>query len=218
MFKQLRSVFLESRCPLCARTTAETICTYCQRKLKSHQLNQWDDLWRGDLPVFAWGKYDGQLKRAIAILKYNNQPEIGRILGQWLGKAWLDSSLIKPKQKITVIPIPLHSKKLQDRGFNQAEVIAKNFCKATGYLLNAQGLIRTRNTKVMFGLNPVERTENLKDAFRVGQKISQSPVLLLDDIYTAGTTVKEAAKVLRQQDIKVAGVIVAAKTSQGKRT
>jgi predicted amidophosphoribosyltransferase len=69
---------------------------------------------------------------------------------------------------------------------------------------------------VMFGLNPVERTENLKDAFQVGKKISRSPVLLLDDIYTAGTTVKEAAKVLRQQGIKVAGVVVAAKTSRGK--
>ena len=217
MFKQLRSVFLESRCPLCDRTTAETICIYCQNKLKSHQLDRWNDLWQSDLPVFAWGKYDGQLKRAIAILKYNNQPEIGRILGQWLGKAWMDNSLIELKQKTTVIPIPLHSKKLQDRGFNQAEIIAKSFCEVTGYLLNAQGLIRIRNTKVMFGLNPVERTENLKDAFRVGNQRSRSPVLLLDDIYTAGTTVKEAAKVLRQQGIKVAGVVVAAKTSRQER-
>ena len=214
MLKQLLSVFLESHCPFCDRTTPDTLCSYCLKKLSSYQLEEDDrrSCW-GNLAVFAWGKYDGQLKRAIALMKYHNQPEIGRVLGELLGQVWLDNGLIKPQHKVTVIPIPLHSKKLKDRGFNQAEMIAKGFCQSTGYSLNSKALIRVRDTKAMFNLSPEERTKNLQGAFRVGHKLPKYPVLLLDDIYTAGTTVKESVKVLGQQKIKVIGAVVVAKAS-----
>lgn len=212
MWQELLSVFLKSRCPLCDRTTEKTICTYCQNKLKSYQLEKSDRFWRDNLPLFAWGKYDGQLKQAIAKLKYDGQPEIGRVLGRWLGQAWLNSSVLKP-QKITVIPIPLHREKLRTRGFNQAEMIARGFCQETGYSLQANGLIRQRNTKAMFELKPSQRAKNLQNAFAIGKNIPRSSILLLDDIYTAGTTVKEATKVLRQHRIQVYGVVVTAKTS-----
>ena len=214
MLKQLLSVFLESRCPFCQRTAATTICEYCGKKLLAHQFQPGDRLkLQRDLSVFAWGKYDGQLKRAIALMKYNNKPELGRLLGKLLGEVWLNSELIKFQHEVTVVPIPLHRKKLKDRGFNQAEIIAKGFCQVTGYSLESKALIRVRNTKAMFDLNPEERSKNLQDAFSIGNKLPKDPVLLVDDIYTMGTTVKESTRVLRQYRIKVVGVAVAAKTS-----
>jgi ComF family protein len=214
MLKQLLSVFLQSRCPCCQRNTCELLCDYCLQKLTSHEFLVSDrHYWQGDLPVFAWGKYDGQLKRAIALMKYNQQPDLGRILGQLLGKAWLVSGLIKPQQQVSVIPIPLYSQKIKDRGFNQAEIIAQSFCQLTAYKLNSQALMRVRNTKAMFDLSPEARINNLQGAFQLGQKLPKYPVLLLDDIYTLGTTVKEAAKTLRQQQIQVIGAVVVAKTS-----
>ena len=216
LFKQLLSLFLELPCSLCDRNTPDIICPYCQKKLQSHQLDHPDRWWRGNLPVFAWGKYDGQLKQAIANLKYHNQPEIGIILGSYLGKVWLNSSVVKHQAKITVVPIPLYREKFKVRGFNQAEVIAKGFCQETGYLLNRKGLIRRRDTKAMFGLNPSERSKNLQDAFTVGQNIPRFPVLLLDDIYTAGTTVKEAAKVFRKKNVNVLGAVVTAKAGNSQ--
>jgi predicted amidophosphoribosyltransferase len=134
-------------------------------------------------------------------------------LGQLLGKAWLVSGLIKPQQQVSVIPIPLYSQKIKDRGFNQAEIIAQSFCQLTAYKLNSQALMRVRNTKAMFDLSPEARINNLQGAFQLGQKLPKYPVLLLDDIYTLGTTVKEAAKTLRQQQIQVIGAVVVAKTS-----
>jgi ComF family protein len=215
MLKQLLSVFLESRCPCCQRSTSNTLCNYCIQKLATHQFKESDrHNWQGDIPVFAWGKYDGQLKRAIALMKYDQQPDIAKILGQLLGKAWLASDLIKPQQKISVIPIPLHSQKIKDRGFNQAEIIAQSFCQLTGYKLDSQALMRVRDTKAMFDLTPEARINNLQGAFRLGQKLPKYPVLLLDDIYTLGTTVKEAAKTLKQQQIQVIGAVVAAKTGE----
>ncbi len=215
MLKQLLSVFLQSRCPCCQRNTCELLCDYCLQRLTSLEFPASDrHYWQGDLPVFAWGKYDGQLKRAIALMKYDQQPDIGKILGQLLGKAWLASDLIKTQQKISVIPIPLSSQKIKERGFNQAEIIAQSFCQLTGYRLDSQALMRVRDTKAMFDLTPEARIKNLQGAFRLGQKLPKYPVLLLDDIYTLGTTVKEAAKTLRQQQIQVIGAVVVAKTSE----
>ena len=212
MLKQLLSVFLESRCPFCNRTTADSICEYCLKKLLSHQLSKGDrrKYWH-DLSLFAWGKYDGQLKRAIALLKYDNNPEIGSVLGKLLGQAWLNSGLNKSLSQVTVVPIPLHQSKLKSRGFNQAEIIAKGFCQRSGYSLNSQALIRTKQTKAMFDLNPEERKKNLQKAFKLGKKLPQHPVLLVDDIYTTGTTVRESATVLQQQKIEVIGVVAIAK-------
>ena len=211
MLEQLLSVFLESRCPFCQRTAVTTICEYCLKKLLAHQLQAVDrlKLWN-DLSVFAWGKYDGQLKRAIALMKYDLHPEIGTVLGELLGQAWLNSNLILPK--ISVVPIPLHERKLRDRGFNQAETIARSFCQLTGYSLNSKALIRTKQTKAMFDLTLEERTKNLQSAFQLG-KLPKHPVLLVDDIYTTGTTVKESAKILQRYEIKVVGAIVTAKTN-----
>lgn len=209
MFKQLLSVFLQSRCAFCQRTTPATLCEYCQQKLLSHQLPKGNRLLNDNLPVFAWGKYEGQLKRAIALMKYDNKPELGRVLGELLGQAWLDSDLIKPR-KITVVPIPLHHKKLKSRGFNQAQIIARGFCQMTGYSLNSQALIRVRETKAMFDLDREQRVKNLQGAFKVGNKLPKHPVLLIDDIYTMGTTVKESVKVL--SEVEVIGVAVVAKT------
>ncbi len=213
MLKQLLSVFLESRCEFCQRAASKTLCAYCQKKLASCRLKEEDRLTSAyNLPIFAWGKYDGQLKRAIALMKYDNKPEMGRVLGQLLGQAWLDRGLVKPQQKMTVIPIPLHSKKLKDRGFNQAEIIAISFCQLTGYGLDTKSLVRVRNTQAMFNLSPEDRVKNLHNAFRLVGKLPKHPVLLLDDIYTMGTTIKESANVLQQHNIKVMGAVVLAKT------
>lgn len=212
MLKQLFSVFLQSPCLLCDRPSATYVCQYCLQGLSKYQFsNEYRLRLQRNLSVFAWGKYDGQLKRAIACLKYNNKPEIGTLLGQLLGRAWLDSGLDRSLLKVTIVPIPMHRSKLKARGFNQAEVIAKSFCRTTGYSLNSQAIVRTKATKAMFELSPEERKNNLRSAFQVGDRLPKAPVLLLDDIYTTGTTTKEVTKIL-QQHVKVLGAVVIAKT------
>lgn len=205
---------------MCQRTAENTICRYCQKKLASYQLSQPQSSWKGDLPVFAWGKYDGELSRGIAKLKYDNHPELGVLFGSWVGKSWLENCPITPQQKLIILPIPLSKKKLKSRGFNQAETIARGFCQTTKHKLETKGLVRIKDTKAMFGLNPTQRKKNIEGAFQVShtwrQNPPQSPILLLDDIYTRGTTVTEAASVLQQHSIKVLGAIAVAKTIKNK--
>ena len=146
-------------------------------------------------------------------MKYDDNPEIGIFLGELLAKAWLDSGLDIPP-RVSVIPIPLHQKKMSDRGFNQAEKIARGFCNLTGYSLSSSSLTRIRETKAMFNLNPEERIKNLQGAFSLGKKLPKYPVLLLDDIYTMGTTIKESTRVLRRNKVNVIGSVVVAATNK----
>jgi ComF family protein len=209
----LLALFLKSNCPLCDRPADTEVCEYCQRQLLRCQLKTQSNLWQGELPVFVWGSYSGTLKQAIAALKYNNQTQLARPLGYWLGQAWLKSPATHVK-KLTVVPIPLHPTKLQQRGYNQAELIAQSFCQFTGYKEQAQGLERVRSTDAQFSLSVKEREQNLADAFIVGKNLSQhppsTPVVLVDDIYTTGATVFSAAQAFRKAGIPVYGVVAIA--------
>ena len=185
--------------------------------MRSYQLTNQGDSWRGEYPLFAWGKYDGDLSRAIATLKYENHPELGILLGKWLGASWISGDLIKDDIRPIVIPIPLHHHKLKTRGFNQAELIAKGFCQVTKYKLIADGLTRTKATQAMFDLKRDQRQANIDKAFQLSERLikkpPRSPILIIDDIYTSGTTVREATRTLTKNKLKVIG---AATVSRGK--
>jgi ComF family protein len=216
MWQSLLSLFLQSNCLLCQRS-ADLLCPYCRNQLQDCQLGDKAQFWGGDLPRFVWGKYDGVLKRAIAILKYDGQRQLGELLGFWLGQAWLNSPVSSPLQQNILVPIPLHPDKLKTRGFNQAELIARGFAKVTGYSLQVDGLVRVKNTPPMFGLKPQQREENIQSAFALGRqfqnRLPRNPILLIDDIYTTGATAREAATVLRQQGIKVLGIAAVASSA-----
>jgi ComF family protein len=174
---------------------------------------------QSSLPIIAWGEYGGVLKRAIASLKYENHPELARPLGQWLGQAWLNAKF-PIKNSVIVVPIPMHPDKIAQRGFNQAELIAQSFCEAAGLPLKRHGLARIQATEAQFKLSPQAREQNLAGAFALGKDfLRQRPtgtVLLVDDIYTTGATVRSAAQVLRRQQISVWGVSAVA--IAGKRS
>ncbi|MBD1923845.1 ComF family protein [Microcoleus sp. FACHB-831] len=208
----LMSVFLQASCPLCQRATSSEFCQYCDRQLQSCQLPNPSQFWQCELPVFAWGVYGGAIKRAIAALKYDNQPQLARPLSQWLAEAWLKSSLSIPH--LTVVPIPMYAKKQQQRGYNQADLLAQYFCDYTKLPLQQLGLERVRETEALFGLSASGREQTLMDCFALGKGFKRrrptGSVLLLDDIYTTGATARAAAETLKQQGIKVYGLVAIA--------
>ncbi|MFN5871444.1 MAG: ComF family protein [Aphanizomenon sp.] len=218
IFQNLLNLFLKSDCPLCQRPTSRELCPYCIKQIQScHQENP-AYLWKQPLPIFAWGNYGGVVKRAIAALKYENQPQIGYILGQWLGESWLLNSP-QPQKQLLVVPIPMHPKKQKQRGFNQAALIAEGFCNVTGYKLKINGLERIKETEAQFNLSPTQRQQNLAGAFVRGKDLRRPPnipVLLVDYIYTTGATVKAAVQTLEKHQIKVLGVAAVATTKKDK--
>jgi ComF family protein len=203
---------LESACPLCSRSTATALCLTCQQRVQQSALSTPEQSWQPPLPLFAWGRYDSSLKRAIAALKYENQPQLAEPLGQWLAQSWLASSLAPSRHSIWVVPIPMHPEKQAQRGFNQAELLAASFCCYTGLPLKPNALRRGRATTPQFGLSATARLDNLAGAFELDATLpTGATVLLLDDIYTTGATAQAAAQALRQR-YSVCGIATVAKT------
>jgi ComF family protein len=211
-WRDFLNVVLAGPCPLCQRSTAQPVCRDCDRKLQQSQTATWVP---GVPPIFAWATYGGEVKRAIAALKYENQPQLARPLGQWLGQAWLDSPANTVSLAPWVVPVPLHLTRLQERGFNQAELLAAQFCAVTGLRLVPQGLVRAKATTAQFQLGPTERERNLTQAFTIHSSLlrrtGSAPILLVDDIYTTGATIREVVQTCRRQGIRVCGVVVLAK-------
>lgn len=163
------------------------------------------------MPIFAWGQYGGALKRAIATLKYENQPHLAQPLGHWMGHAW---AATQHTHKPLVIPIPMHPGKQKQRGYNQAELLAESFCQITRLPLERRALLRIRSTDAQFGLTADQRSKNLLGAMQVNptwRSPNNHPILLLDDIYTTGATVQAAAHALKQQGLQIYGVIALAR-------
>ncbi len=212
---QFLSIFLEEQCPLCDRpASGGIVCPYCDRQLQQAKFSNPKYRWQGDLPLFVWGSYGSILKRAIAKLKYDNQPQLGTWLGEQLGHSWRQHF---PQQPLVVIPIPMHPSKQQERGFNQAELISRQFAQVIRAPHAPQVLVRRKATQALFELNLQQRQREIANAFvldaQAQRRLGDRPVLLIDDIYTSGTTAQEAYRVLQQGGVPVLGIAAIATPS-----
>lgn len=212
-WRAILDLFLKSNCPLCDRPTPNVLCPQCDRQLQRAQFPRSQQYRRQNPPLFVWGEYGGTLKRAIAAFKYEDRPQLARPLGHAIAESWLNSPLV-PGDRLTVVPIPLHREKLKARGFNQAELLARHFCDLTGLPLQAHGLSRQRQTQALFGLSPERRQAELAGALSLGKDFQRrrppAGVLLFDDIYTSGSTCREAIRVLAKYGIRTSGIVAIA--------
>ena len=119
---------------------------------------------------------------------------------------------LNQKQEFILIPIPLSKKRLKWRGFNQAELIAKQLSEFLKIPLYSQSLIKTRDTALQFNLPQQARKKNVQNAFSCVKPeiVKNKIVLLIDDVYTTGATMEQSAKALKQAGAKyVWGIVVA---------
>jgi ComF family protein len=220
LVKSFLNLFLKSNCPLCQRPAAGEFCPYCHKQLQRCQLTDPGRFWHSEQRVFVWGEYGGALKAAIAALKYDGNPQLAKPLGGWLAEAWLSFPELAI-DNLTVVPIPLHQEKLKQRGFNQAELLAESFCDLTGLPLQRHGLERVKNTQALFALTPQQRQAEMKNALSLGKDFRRrrprARVLLVDDIYTSGTTVKSAIQILKLSGISVYGTVALATPNKSDR-
>ncbi|NJN61707.1 MAG: ComF family protein [Coleofasciculaceae cyanobacterium RL_1_1] len=220
-WRSLLNLLFKSECNLCRRDSLTPICDRCQTKLDRLQHRSRERLQRLSLPVWVWGQYRDELKQAITMMKYNNRPQIGDHLGEHLGRMWLQQVKVGQRQHppITVVPLPMHVTKRRDRGFDQAEIIAQGFCRATNLPLVNQGLRRIRPTQALFDLSPSERQRELDRALQIGAaraelKRLDRPILLIDDIFTTGATAQAGATALRSAGFSVYGLAAIATTTR----
>jgi ComF family protein len=114
-----------------------------------------------------------------------------------------------------MVPVPLHPRRLRKRGFNQALVLARILSRTYHIPLDRNNLVRTRWTQSQVGLSERERKDNVRGAFAVLQsaRIARRTILLLDDIYTSGSTVDECSKVLINAGARKVDVLTLARAA-----
>ncbi len=139
--------------------------------------------------------YEGNMKKSMYRFKYSNRRAYARFYARAakrLHGAWIDR--IAPDM---IVPIPLHDKKLYKRGYNQAESFAKALGDEVGIPVSAKALKRVNDTRPQKYLGRQGRKKNLENAFIIGGTVVKSNcIMLVDDIYTTGSTMDAAAKVL----------------------
>lgn len=149
--------------------------------------------------------YTGLLRKMILRHKFSANLSLGSILGKLMAQ----HPDIAALSFDTIIPVPLHPKRLQERGYNQAMEIAKGLAsqRQDKAKILAHTLRRTHPTRPQVGLSQAERKTNVRGAFTMRHSVEGRHILLIDDVYTTGSTLKECALVLRQA--KAASIHVA---------
>lgn len=222
IIKSLEKIFFPNVCPICGTVigSKERICLECVNKVKivkepkcqkcGKQLLTDEKLFCGDCDdtkhVFDRGicifEYTEELKKTLYRFKYDNKRCYSDLFGYVGAKKY--RSLLKQWKVERIIPIPMYCKKQQKRGYNQAESFGHTLAEYTGIPMDEKCLARVRETKPQKGLSKEERHYNLQKAFGVDMEQIQgaASVLLVDDIYTTGSTIDACAKVLKKAGVK----------------
>lgn len=155
--------------------------------------------------AIAVGPYEGTLSGAIHLFKYKHKKGLSRPLGKIMVDYIKSNPSLFPTEPVevsslVVLPVPLHPKRLRDREFNQSLVLAKEISKAFRIPLIIENLHRIRWTRPQIELKGEDRLMNVKGAFslKYPKTIEGKSLLLIDDVYTTGATVRECSKVLKK--------------------
>ena len=140
----------------------------------------------------------GVVRKLMHDFKYGRQIHLRHLLGRWLVAALEDPRLAGRRFDL-IVPVPLHAARKRERGFNQADLLARELQRASGLRLEAV-LQRTRYTTTQTQFDRLERMENLRGAFRLRRdsNVQDLRVLLVDDVLTTGSTLSECAAVLKK--------------------
>ncbi len=226
MFQAILDIIYPVRCPLCTEIIipkGETICPSCRKKLPFVQepkcmkcgkpLDYEEKEFCSDCERknyhfdkgYAVWLYSEEMKRSLANFKYHSQKEYAEFyVGEIVRKYGVIVNKLAPD---VIVPIPIHRSKRRERGYNQADILAKGIGKALGITVLSDLLIRNRKTIPQKNLSDVERLHNLLEAFQFNEITAKryhktiSKVLLVDDIYTTGSTMEACTNILKLNDI-----------------
>ncbi len=189
----------------------KVICTKCwfeitllpdhilSKKHKGENIDHLDSLWL----------FDETFQKIVHLLKYSNCRTIGLQIGRFMGNYLKESSWADFENSV-LVPVPLHPAKKRERGYNQAELMAKGISEVTGIAVNTKLVRRVKNTATQTKMNREERIENMKNAFAPQNKIKSKTVIIIDDVYTTGTTINSVAEVIKTNNKAITAVAFSA--------
>lgn len=226
MIQYIIDLIYPVRCPVCSEIVipkgsricesckgklqyiTEPRCKKCSKPIELEEEEYCSDCVRKDYHFtkgYAVWVYDEVMKHSIAEFKYHNKKEYALFYVEELLRIYRNAIL--KFQPDLIVPIPIHSSKFRQRGYNQAEIIANKIGKELNIPVINDLLLRNRKTMPQKQLSDKERLRNLKKAFeynkfvadRYGKNINK--LLIVDDIFTTGSTIEACAHVLKSNGV-----------------
>lgn len=212
-FKDVFHLVYPRECPGCDRLLSDKELAICFRCLtdiektgfeKSPKDNDLYLRFAGKVPLegaAALYYFDklGKMRKVISALKYQNMPQVGRILGEVHGRYLKESGFAEGLE--VIVPVPLHWSRLRSRGYNQATEYAVGLSKEMGIPVDEKILKRRGRTSTQTRKSRNERWENVKSVFKVANPTAKG-MLLVDDVITTGATLEACIRVLQSGPIK----------------
>ena len=178
----------EYACKCCAQPldSAALVCGRCQKKPPEFTA------------TYSASVYTHPIDWWVHALKFNDQLAYARLMAHCM-----EPQLRSLGQDIPLIPVPLHRRRYLQRGYNQAQEIARELSRLTGNPVLSDVLVRTRHTQMQSELSGKKRISNVRAAFQLDKDIDAKHVLLVDDVMTTGHTMRACADAFKQADIRV---------------
>lgn len=186
------------------------LCTVCRNSMPLteytfNEENTLDRIFYGRIHIkkassFLFFTENGIVKRLVHHLKYKNQEQIGVFLGDWYGQILKENGYLDGID--FVIPVPLHKKKMKQRGYNQVALFSEQIAFNIGAAYKDNLLIKTANTKTQTTKSRIGRWQDNKALYQLtdASLLKNKKVLLLDDVITSGATMEICAKALQEAE------------------
>ena len=236
-WRALLDFFLPAKCPLCGLSPGSPIpdhpCPACLSQIKffssprclrcgigfpspsdsDHLCSECLTEERHFSRARAVCGYEGVIMEAISRLKYGGLTRLATPLGNLLAE-YRDPDFSLSDNDL-LIPVPLHPRRLRERGFNQSLLLARQVSRRRSIPINFTALQRARQTHPQTQLSGAERRKNVGGAFDVKKKeaVEEKKILLIDDVFTTGATVQECANVLRKAGASEVQVLTLARVA-----
>ena len=208
-------------CPPCRAAIVfnrPPFCCKCSRHLGISVTNICKECRKTDPSFdFAWSAclYEDPLKELIHRFKYGQKTLLRRLLADLMA-SFVREYELDIGQFEAIVPIPLSSTRLRERGYNQAQLLARELAKGFSLPLAQNYLLRTRHTRPQTFLDEKQRWTNIKGAFTIRKPnaLKRKNILLIDDLLTTGATASEAARVLKSAGAGTVGILTLAITAE----
>lgn len=215
IWKWILGILYPKTCCFCEKVSETDICTECRKKIEyvkeprckkcgkpiRYEEEEFCHDCRSRRHFFEQGKSIWIHKKPVSSSIYRFKYQNRRIYGEFYAKEMyrIYGNLIRDWEIDVIVPVPLHKKRKRTRGYNQAEIIAKHLGNLTGIETDTKSVVRRKYTRPQKELNDRERQKNLKEAFEVTSNWRKAKnVLIIDDIYTTGSTIDAIAKTLKE--------------------
>lgn len=215
MLEKFLDIIFPPVCGVCGRIDKNSLCKKCEIVLKNqaaYGIDNYKDnkeiFFDEHLYIFM---YSGTVRRIILDYKFNDKSYIYRTIVKFFLKN--EKFVENIKSYDIIVPVPLSKKREKQRGYNQSELIAKELSYLTNIKIEKNCLKKIKNVTAQSSLDKKKRQHNIKGAYKVirAKNIQQKKVLIIDDVYTTGSTVNECSKVLKQAGSRNIGVLTIAK-------